>query len=164
MGSKDRPVDESKRSLDAFDDFARIVQDRLGRVLVARYGVELGNDLCADALAYAWTNWSRLEPMENPMGYLYRVAQSFARPHRRWHRRVVFPGGLPDIPSLQPDRELFDTLARLDDHQRVCVLLVHGYGWPYAEVAEVLDLPVTSVTNHVHRGLARLRYLLGEKT
>lgn len=164
MGTTDRPVDGAAEPDTAdFDDFARAVRERLGRVLVARYGVETGNDLCAEALAYAWSNWSRLRSMDNALGYLYRVAQSFARPHRRWHRRFALLVALPESASFQPDRELFDTLARLDDHQRVCVLLVHGYGWRYAEVAEVLGISVAAVTNHVHRGIARLRYLLEEK-
>jgi DNA-directed RNA polymerase specialized sigma24 family protein len=37
------------------------------------------------------------------------------------------------------------------------VLLVHGYGCPYRDVAALTGWPETTVTNHVHRGTARLR-------
>ncbi len=39
----------------------------------------------------------------------------------------------------------------------MAVLLVHAHGWSYAEVADVLDIRVSAVRNHVHRGLTKLR-------
>lgn len=82
-----------------FDAFAAGDGERLRRVLVARYGVEIGNDVCADALAYAWEHWERVGPMDNPVGYLYRVAQSASRRHRRWRQRPQLPIELPARPS-----------------------------------------------------------------
>jgi DNA-directed RNA polymerase specialized sigma24 family protein len=40
--------------------------------------------------------------------------------------------------------------------------MVHCYGYRYRDVAEVLGVSDAAVTNHVHRGLARLRTLLGD--
>ena len=64
---------------------------RLRPALVAHYGVETANDLCADAIAYAWENWDRVRDLDNPVGYLYRVATSRARRYRRWRRPVSLP-------------------------------------------------------------------------
>ncbi|MDQ3664813.1 MAG: hypothetical protein M3353_09185 [Actinomycetota bacterium] len=50
-----------------FDEFARDVGERLRRVLVARYGVDAGCDLAAEALSYAWEHWDR-RAMDNPAG------------------------------------------------------------------------------------------------
>jgi DNA-directed RNA polymerase specialized sigma24 family protein len=36
-------------------------------------------------------------------------------------------------------------------------LLVHGFDWSYADVAELLEINQTAVNNHLNRGLARLR-------
>ena len=44
-------ADDAPRS--SFDAFAAADGERLRRTLVARYGVDVGNDVCADALAYA---------------------------------------------------------------------------------------------------------------
>ena len=44
---------------------------RLRPALVAHHGVETANDLCADAIAYAWENWERVRDLDNPVGYLY---------------------------------------------------------------------------------------------
>jgi RNA polymerase sigma-70 factor (ECF subfamily) len=143
---------------DDFESFVGVVWQRLGRALVAQHGVELGNDLCAEVLAFAWEHWPRVREMDNPFGYLYRVAQSAARPYRRWHRRMVLLDrwSEPAVVGAEPD-EIFISLARLSEPQRVCVLLAHAYGWRYAEVAELLGVSVAAVTNHVHRGMVKLR-------
>jgi RNA polymerase sigma factor (sigma-70 family) len=50
-----------------------------------------------------------------------------------------------------------NALRKLTERQRIAVVLVHGYGWTLAEVAQLLDIKVTTVQTHLERGLARLR-------
>ncbi len=141
-----------------FDSFVTAIRSRLQRVLVARYGVNLGVDLTADVEAWAWENFEQLRDMHNPLGYLYRVAQSKARPHLRWNARSVFPGTVPETGSVDHSlTEMHDLLSSLTDNQRVCVLLVHAYGWTYADVSQALEISTAAVGNHVNRGLANLR-------
>jgi RNA polymerase sigma factor (sigma-70 family) len=149
-----RVVDESAEQ---FAEFVAVDGLRLRRIMTARYGVEAGGDIHADSVAWAWQNWAKLQAMENPVGYLYRVAQSSARPHHRWLRRTSFPSKFPERWHLDEDSSLFNSLSSLSEAQRVSVLMVHGHQWTYAEVAEALGCSVSAVTNHVHRGLATLR-------
>lgn len=142
----------------SFDDLIGSVRARLRPVLWSKWGIEVGSDLCAEVEEYAWTHRQRLLGMANPLGYLYRVSQSRARRYTRWSRRAHFPDEFPDI--AHDDPELHDTLqvlAGLNENQRTCVLLVHGFGWTYDEVAELLGVSRAAVNNHVHRGLSRLR-------
>jgi DNA-directed RNA polymerase specialized sigma24 family protein len=147
-------VDESAEQ---FAEFVKVDGLRLRRIMTARYGVEAGGDIHAESMAWAWQNWAKLQAMENPVGYLYRVAQSSARPHHRWLRRTSFPSKFPERWHLDEDSSLFNSLSSLSEAQRVSVLMVHGHQWTYAEVAEALECSVSAVTNHVHRGLATLR-------
>lgn len=39
--------------------------------------------------------------------------------------------------------------------------VVHAHGRSYAEVAETLGVEVSTVRNHVHRGLQKLPLILG---
>jgi RNA polymerase sigma factor (sigma-70 family) len=149
-----RVVDESAEQ---FAEFVKVDGLRLRRIMTARYGVEAGGDIHAESMAWAWQNWAKLQAMENPVGYLYRVAQSSARPHHRWLRRTSFPSKFPERWHLDEDSSLFNSLSSLSEAQRVSVLMVHGHQWTYAEVAEALECSVSAVTNHVHRGLATLR-------
>ena len=75
---------------------------RLRPALVAHHGVETANDLCADAIAYAWENWDRVRDLDNPVGYLYRVATSRARRYRRWRRPVSLPAE-SGVAAVEPD-------------------------------------------------------------
>ena len=152
-------VSETDTSLETFVTAAR---PTLERALVARFGVHDGMDAAADALAYAVREWGRVGAMTNPAGYLYRVGVSSAL---RWRRRLRRHGGLLTDASVLVSTPVVDVdlqraLLRLRTEQRVAVVLVDGHGHTYAEAAGLLDVPVTTVTNYVHRGLARLRQLL----
>ena len=143
----------------SFETFVATAEPRLRRVFVARFGVEHGNDVTADVVAYAWEHWGTLAGIANPVGYLYRVGQSRARRYRRWARPLAFPvEPSPAGSNFEPG--LGAALGRLDDDQRVAVILVHCYGWTYAEAAEALGVPVSTFRNYLHRGMTRLRTLL----
>jgi DNA-directed RNA polymerase specialized sigma24 family protein len=98
--------------------------------------------------------------MDNPLGYLYRVGQTAAQADLR-------RGRVPDLPAVPPqlldvvDPELPRALLALSAQQRVAVLLVHAYGWTLADAADALSVSVSTLRNHIARGLARLRQLLG---
>jgi RNA polymerase sigma factor (sigma-70 family) len=157
------PPCESSTGHRSFADFVAVDGARLGRVLVAQFGVETGRDLCADAMAYAWANWTTVEAMANPAGYLYRVARSSFRWHRRWRQRIVFPVEFPVEEHRDADGDIFRSLQSLTVPQRTCVVLIHAHLWSYAEVADVLGISQDAVRNHVHRGLRRLRTMLEQE-
>ena len=140
-----------------FDAFVETYGPRLRRALVAANGVQIGNDACADALAWAWEHRATVMAMEHPAAYLYRVGQSAARRHRRWHREVHLPPEAGAAAETPGSPRLDDALRRLSARQRTVVILVHAHGWSYGEVAESLGLSVASVRNQLHRGMKRLR-------
>lgn len=145
-------------SPDGFDGLIDEIRSRLLPALVAQWGIEVGSDLCSDVEEYAWEHRAKVSRMENPLGYLYRVAQSKSRSHVRWMKRTTFPSHFPDI--VHEDPALHDTLQMLsvlNADQRVCVMLVHAFGWTYSEVAELLGVTRPVVNHRVHRGLAVLR-------
>ena len=143
---------------ESFTVFAVQFEPRLRRGLVPVLGVDLATDAAAEALAYGWEHWDRVGAMENPQGYLYRVARTAGRRLRR--RPVAEPMiGSPEIPWVEPG--LPDALASLSDRQRSVVWLVHGFGWKQTEVAELLGLSPKSVQTHLRRGTEKLAKALG---
>jgi DNA-directed RNA polymerase specialized sigma24 family protein len=147
----------------SYEEFVVADGARLRRLLVARYGLDVGTEVHSDTLAWAWEHWGDLASVTNRVGYLYRVGQSKARRYWRWRRRPAFPPeAAPTVPIHEPG--LAAALARLPDAHRVAVLLVHSHGWSYAEVADATGIPVSTVRNHVHRGLRKLRSILGVGT
>lgn len=142
----------------AFEDFAATVGLHLRVALVAAYGPEFGRDAAAEAIAYGWQNWERVGAMSNPAGYLYRVGQSAAR--REFKRRDAFMPGEPDpvLPDFDPG--LIPALRSLTEHQRVALVMVHGFGWSQAEVAEVLSVSPSTVRTHIARAIAHMKEAL----
>lgn len=136
----------------AFDRFFAKTEPRLRRALMATYGLEAGREATAEAFAWAWEHRDDLEGLDYPVRYLYRVAQSRSR-----RRKVGVLQTRNDWAEPWVEPELMRALRKLSQRQRVAVVLVHGYAWTLAEVAELLGLKVTTVQTHLERGLARLR-------
>ena len=133
--------------------------------------MEVGTEAAADALAWAWEHLERVERMDNPAGYLWRVGQTSARRAARHARREApglcgsgswaAVGGDDSSDRWAPDPALLAALARLTPRQRSAVLLVHGYGYTLAEAAGAMGYGVSTLRNHLARGLAQLRTTLG---
>ena len=158
--------------VDGFEGFVARAEPRLRRALVATYGPVVGRDATVDALSWAWEHWERLRAMANPVGYLYRVGQTAAGRHLpvgpgrvaddagrvTWSREA----GASPAASDASDPGLARSLARLSDQQRAAVVLVHGYGFAWREAAEVLGVSVSTLREHLARGMERLRYDLAD--
>lgn len=152
-----------------FDRFLAEHEPTLRRALTAAYGRDAGRDATVEALAWAWTNWAKVQTFDNPVGYLFRVGQSKAKAARTASLRLVPVGDLGDVgetdragdsrlPWVEPDLDA--ALDGLTDQQRVAVVLCHGFEWTHREVADLLDLSPSTIQNHVERGLAKLRRAL----
>jgi DNA-directed RNA polymerase specialized sigma24 family protein len=139
-----------------FEAFVVATQPRLSRALAAAYGFEDGRDATAEALAYAFEHWDELQHIANLPGYLFRVGQTRGRRRRS---PVLF--AVPEGDEHQFEPALPTALASLTERQRLAVVLVHGYGYSLREVSELTGIKLTTVQNHLTRGLARLRAKLG---
>ncbi len=149
----------SETTSKTFSAFVGDNEARLRHALTARFGSEVGKDAAADALAYGWEHWDRVQAMENPTGYLYTVGADRGRRMAR-RRRVLFPSvPLQRAPWVEPG--LSQAVADLPPRQRTVVLLLHGYEWTQREVAEVLGISKASVQRHGERAMSRLRRELG---
>jgi DNA-directed RNA polymerase specialized sigma24 family protein len=145
----------------SFEAFCDVVQPKLRQAFAARYGYADGAEATAEALAYAWEHWERIQTMENPAGYLFRVGRSKTR---RIRRPTPFLIDMPErgIPDVEPG--LPAALASLSEHQRVAVTLIGGFGWKLREVAEVRGVSTSTVQNHFERGMRKLRTRMGDSS
>ena len=136
-----------------FEAFVHDVEPPLRRALVAAYGFERGRDATAEALGWAWEHWGRAKTLDNKVAYLFRVGQSKSRDRKR---RLL---------SSELRRETLGSTRAwlrhsLTEHQRVAVVLVNGFDWKLREVAELLDVGVSTVQTHLERGMRSLRNAL----
>jgi DNA-directed RNA polymerase specialized sigma24 family protein len=94
--------------------------------------------------------------MANPAGYLYRVGVSSVRPLKEM--APLTETAVWEDPLVEPG--LTGGLASLTEMQRVSVVLHHSFDWTHQEIAEFLDMSVSSVRNHIDRAMRKLRAAL----
>jgi DNA-directed RNA polymerase specialized sigma24 family protein len=146
-------VEETLRK--EFEAFVHDIEPSLRRALVAAYGFERGRDATAEALGWAWEHWDHAKDLDNKVAYLFRVGQSRSRDRKT---PITFERGESSDPWFDPG--LIPALASLTEHQRVAVVLVNGFDWKLREVAELLDVGISTVQSHLERGMRSLRNAL----
>ena len=67
-----------------------------------------------------------------------------------------------ELEALQSlgDLEVRQALQKLSESQRMAVYYADVEGFPYKEIAEILNIPLGSVMSRIHRGRRNLRRLL----
>jgi len=151
----------------SFDDFVASGEPaQLQAVLVAMLGVQGGQDAAAEAMSFAFTDWSKVSRARDPVRFLATVGRRLLARMLR-HREIPVPpnelaSGGPQQNATEPHLELEAALARLTKRQRTAVVLVCSYGWTLASTATAMGIKMTTVQNHVERGLANLRRQLEE--
>lgn len=151
----------SDTKTEVFTDFVTEVEPRLHAALIPAVGLDHAREATAEALAWAWEHWERIERMDNAPGYVYRVARTKARKLFRGHPALPPPPS-GEMPWIEPG--LPAAIGKLSERQRVVVVLVYALGWTQADVAGLLGLSHGAVQKHAERGLARLRTALGGTT
>jgi DNA-directed RNA polymerase specialized sigma24 family protein len=144
--------------VEGYEELAAELGPRLYEALVPVAGIDRAHDATSDALLYAWRNWDRVGTLDNPAGYLYVMARRHATRGRPLNRTLLPQLAPTELPEVEP--ALLGALERLSEMQRQVVYLVEGFGWGLTDVSRILGISVSTVRNHLARGLDNLRTAL----
>jgi RNA polymerase sigma-70 factor (ECF subfamily) len=164
------------------------LMDRLyGTALRLTRNAADAEDLVSEAVTKAWANFDQLADRQSFHKWLLRImANTFISDCRRAHQTESRALGNDDEsfslferlhqPFLlwwsNPERELINRVLREDieraldslpDDYRKIVILVEISGHAYAEVAEMLDLPIGTVRSRLSRARSQLQRALWEQ-
>lgn len=90
-----------------------------------------------------------------------RLRRARVRPVAPWPEQEPASRGPDTATELATRLDVREALAALPVEQRLAIVLVDVQGYPVAEAAEVLDVPVGTVKSRCARGRARLAERLG---
>ena len=132
-------MESEDRSQDAdLETFVTAYLPRLRAALRALGGPEQVDEAVAETLLHLSRQPERVMSMDNPRGYLYRVARSKLRNTRRTVPNLP-PVPAAVLPEIEP--RLSAALASLPQRQRAAVYLMAGLGVrPAREVGDVLGI------------------------
>jgi RNA polymerase sigma-70 factor (ECF subfamily) len=162
---------------DAFGELVRRHRDRLWAVALRTLGDrEEAADAVQDALVSAYrsahtfrghsavTTWLHRITVNACLDRLRKAATRRTSPVDDPERldQLLEPHEAASAPAERNDlqRELVAALATLPPDQRAALVLVDMQGYPVAEAADILDVPVGTVKSRCARGRARLLPLL----
>ena len=150
------------------DDAADFIREQYPQ-LVGLLGLYCGDrvlaeELAQDALERVCRDWRRVRRKDNAVAWTRRVAINLANSHfrrkaaeqratTRLRAGVLKTVERDDVASLV----LRESVASLPLRQRTAVVLHYFLDMSFPEVAEFMDIPLSTGKSLVRRGLARLR-------
>ncbi len=146
--------------------FARLVSHFQDMAYAWAYGLtsdfHLAQDVAQEAFLDAWLLLPQLREAAAFPGWLRRIVAKHADRETRRKRPVFLPvDAADDLPSAQPQPEALVEAAEiqmwvqtavdaLPDHQRTATALFYLDGYSQREIADFLELPVSTIKKRLH--------------
>jgi RNA polymerase sigma-70 factor (ECF subfamily) len=128
----------------------------------------LAEDLLQETFLRLWRAAPGYEPAARVSTYVFKIAHNLHLNEAARRREKLLEDADPELrddPSADLHRREVQKAVRkaiesLPEGERECLLLSEDQGFKYAEIAEILDIPVGTVKSRMFSAVARLREAL----
>jgi RNA polymerase sigma-70 factor, ECF subfamily len=152
-----------------FDDFFREEHERLFKALYFVTGSRTdAEELMQDAFLHLWERWDRIDTIDDPTGYLFRVALNGFRMRRRRaamavRRLVPVPETRDVFLEAEMRADVRSLLLGCTPRERAALVLVDLLGYPSEQAARILRVRPSTVRVLASRGRRALRVREGAR-
>jgi len=147
-----------------FDEVFGAEYRRLVQALSVADDAAHAEDAVQEAFVAAHRRWSYVSGLDDPAGWIRRVALnrlSTARRTRQRRSEILARVRAPDPADLDPlDLDLLDAIRALAPRQRRSLCLHHLGGYSVAEIASMLGVAEGTVKSNLHDARGALRHLM----
>ena len=146
-----------------FDEFFEEEHERLYKALYFVTGNRHdAEELMQDAFLKLWERWDSIDRIDDPTGYLFRVAlngfRMRSRAARRAARRLVRVESARDpFDEIELREDVRRLLLGLAPRQRAALILLDMYGYGSKEAARIMGIRRSTVRALATKGRAVLR-------
>jgi RNA polymerase sigma factor (sigma-70 family) len=124
--------------------------------------VSEAEDIMQEAFIVIFERWDRVRRMDDPEGYLYKVAFNSQKKRSRraalMLRRTIRMAPAPDDFAAVEDRTMVSAaLASLTPRQRTALVLTELLGFPSDEAAAIMNVRPATVRTLAHQGRKAMR-------
>jgi len=147
----------------SFEELFLGVHDRLYRALYFITGSSAdAEELMQDAFLKLWERWDRLDTIDDPVAYLFRVAlnglRSRVRRAQMAARKIVPAAGARDpFDDIDLREDVRRMLRHISPRQRTAIVLTEILGYDSEQAARIMSIQPTTVCVLASQGRAALR-------
>jgi RNA polymerase sigma factor (sigma-70 family) len=152
-----------------FEAFVEDHQARLFGALCLVTGDRFeAEEICQEAFLRVFERWDRISEMDEPTGYLFRVAMNVFRTRRRRTalalRRAtkLAPPPTDEFSAVEARETVLHGLAEVTPDQRAALVATALYGLSSEEAGRMLKIKPSTVRARATRARAALRDAIGE--
>ena len=129
---------------------------------------EDAEDLSQDAFMKLWERWDTIDEIEDPTGYLFRVALNGFRMRRRrasiaLRKHIPVPDTRDAFVEVEMRADVRGLLLGLTPRQRAALLLVDMLGYRSEQAARILRVRPSTVRNLASQGRQALKATEGAR-
>ena len=121
-------------------------------------------DLTQETFLHLTKSIHRFVPMAKFSTWLYQIAHNVAVDYLRSGRNLTYeiPEQAEEAKTDQVEQrvDILAALGRLPPEQRECIVLYYFQNLRQREIADILDIPVSTVKTRIRRGLEQCRKIL----
>lgn len=122
-------------------------------------------DILQESILKGYSNLSKIKDKDSIYKYLSRIIINTAIDFIRKNSKMIFTDDecLKEVESEVNSSDINYAVDNLEEDLKSIIVLKYFHGYKISEVAEILDISISTVKNRMHKALKQLRVEIKEE-